>query len=191
MKIILITPPQTLDNECAIVNRMFDEGLEILHLRKPEATCGEMEDYILQIEGQYRNRIVVHSCFELIDKYNLKGAHIGLNRPMTIAGYSRHLSYSCHSIEEVKEQKPHCDYVFLSPIFNSISKQDYTAAFSAEQLIEAKAQHIIDDKVVALGGITLSNINNVRQLGFGGVALLGDVWQNDDPAARLCEYLEY
>jgi thiamine-phosphate pyrophosphorylase len=32
--------------------------------------------------------------------------------------------------------------------------------------------------VVALGGITANNLSVVKQLGFGGAALLGDVWQH-------------
>ena len=32
-------------------------------------------------------------------------------------------------------------------------------------------------KVVALGGITAANINKIKSYGFGGVALLGDVWR--------------
>ena len=30
---------------------------------------------------------------------------------------------------------------------------------------------------MALGGVTLENIPRVKELGFGGVAILGDVWQ--------------
>lgn len=72
--------------------------------------------------------------------------------------------------------KPSCDYVFLSPIFDSISKQGYKAAFTPEQ-IEA-AQGIIDQQVVALGGMSLERVPLVRGMGFGGAAFLGDVWQH-------------
>ena len=68
-------------------------------------------------------------------------------------------------------------YVFLSPIFNSISKQGYASAFTPKALFEAKQKGIINEKVVALGGITAANINKIKSYGFGGVALLGDVWR--------------
>ena len=33
-----------------------------------------------------------------------------------------------------------------------------------------------DKKVIALGGVSLANIETVKDLGFGGAALLGDIW---------------
>ena len=76
---------------------------------------------------------------------------------------------SCHSLEEVCQYKNHMDYVFLSPVFDSISKQGYRAAFSIETLEQARG--IIDEKVFALGGVTLDKITILEQLHFGGIAV--------------------
>ena len=65
----------------------------------------------------------------------------------------------------------------MSPIFVSISKHGYTAAYSHDELKEAFAKGIIDKKVIALGGITPKHIPWLETLGFGGAALLGHVWQ--------------
>jgi thiamine-phosphate pyrophosphorylase len=66
--------------------------------------------------------------------------------------------------------------VTLSPVFDSISKGGYKAGFPEEILIGAADKGFIDNKVVALGGISSSNIQSVKKLGFGGVAVLGTVW---------------
>ncbi len=84
-------------------------------------------------------------------------------------------SKSCHSLEELS-MTLHSHYVFLSPIFDSISKIDYYQGFTLEQLREAKEKNIITERVIALGGITAENIPIVRELGFGGVAVLGSLW---------------
>ena len=101
-----------------------------------------------------------------------------------------HTLHSCHTLEEVHLNKLQSDYVFLSPIFDSISKQGYKAAFTEYILRCAHRDGIIDDKVVALGGITPANARKAMTLGFGGVAVLGDIWQSADPAKRLAEYLK-
>ena len=88
------------------------------------------------------------------------------------------MSKSCHSLEEVKEWKEKCDYVSLSPIFDSISKQGYHAAFSSTEIEEASRQGIIDKKVLALGGVTFNKIDDVLRMGFGGGMILGDAWKN-------------
>ena len=87
------------------------------------------------------------------------------------------VSGSCHSFEEVLEAR-FCDYVFLSPIFDSISKAGYKQGFTSEQLQDAKERMIINERVIALGGITADNIYIVRAYGFGGVAVLGSLWGN-------------
>lgn len=189
MKIIVITPPHTVDGELCIIARLFESGLENLHLRKPDFSFSEMRDYILQIDERYRHRVVLHSHFGLVKEYGLRGAHLGLNRQLNVPHFRGTLSYSCHSIAEVSEQRARYDYVFLSPIFNSISKQGYNAAFSAEELAKAFDEGIIDKTVIALGGVTPSNFCQAKAIGFGGVALLGDIWQNVEPLSRFSEYL--
>ena len=72
------------------------------------------------------------------------------------------------------------NYVFLSPIFDSISKEGYGAAFSPEVLRDAASKQIIDNKVVALGGIEASHINALKEWHFGGAAFLGDIWNRID-----------
>lgn len=189
MKIILITRPDFFEDELPLVNDMFADGLEILHLRKPNYTFAEMENFVLSVSPRWRNRVVVHSHFELVERFGLRGAHMGVNRPLNIEGFKGTKSFSCHSLKEVETHKPECNYVFLSPIFNSISKQGYNSAFTSEDLSRAHSSGLIDHKVMALGGIDADNIDIVRRLGFGGVAVLGTVWKSQNPVEALRELL--
>ena len=65
------------------------------------------------------------------------------------------------------------DYVFLSPVFNSISKQGYEAAFTDEQLDAAARSGLLDHRVMALGGIMPECAPQLRRWHFGGGAMLG------------------
>ena len=79
--------------------------------------------------------------------------------------------------------KKMCDYVFLSPIFDSISKEGYTSAFTSESIREAAEKGIIDKRVIALGGVDENNLLQVKDFGFGGAAILGGLWNKFDPAS--------
>ena len=79
-------------------------------------------------------------------------------------------------IDELKNEKKNFTYSFLSPIFDSISKSSYTAAFDMEVLKQSAEAGVIDKKVMALGGITTENVDVIKDLGFGGVVVLGDLW---------------
>ena len=92
----------------------------------------------------------------------MKGIHLNSRNPIAPDNYSGHISASCHTLEEVQEDKKTCDYVFLSPIFDSISKEGYSSKFTPEAIREAVKADIIDKKVIALGGIDEENILRVR-----------------------------
>ena len=190
MKWITITSPEFLSGEATFIGKLFLQGLDLLHLRKPEASLEAYKQLLLQIPEQWHSRIVLHEHFELAEEYKLHGIH--LNRLCSVAPKAYHgsISCSCHTIEEVITQKDSKDYVFLSPIFDSISKVGYHAAFSPTSLKQAAMENIIDEKVIALGGITANNIPLVKEWCFGAVAFLGDIWKRmSDP--QVDEYLNH
>ena len=177
MEWIVITSPGFLQGEADFIDRLFGHGLDRLHLRKPGADIGECRRLLDGISREWLPRIVVHDNFGLCREYGLGGVHLNGRNPMAPPNHEGSVSRSCHSLEEISRYKGECDYLTLSPIFNSISKQGYMAAFEPEQLAAARDSGLIDRRVMALGGVTLENIPRVRELGFGGVAILGDVWQ--------------
>jgi len=180
MKLILITSPTYFVEEDKIITSLFEEGLDILHLRKPDTAPMFAERLLTLIPEQYHKRIVVHGHFYLKEEFRLKGIHLNLRNPNAPDHYKGHISCSCHSLEEIKERKRNYDYVFMSPVFDSISKQDYNAQYSPEEIKKAHKQGIIDKKVYALGGIDVHNIKEVKKYGFGGAAIMGAIWQKFD-----------
>ena len=172
---ITITRPDFFPGESVFISRLLASGVDIVHLRKPGATAADCARLLDELPADDRRRIVVHDFFELVGPYDLRGIHLNARRNTVPDGYKGHVSRSCHSLEEVKLYKAACDYVFLSPIFNSISKQGYASAFTDETLKQASSEGIIDRKVVALGGVTPDKISYLRRLGFGGAAMLGCV----------------
>ncbi|MCD7932912.1 MAG: thiamine phosphate synthase [Tannerellaceae bacterium] len=79
----------------------------------------------------------------------------------------------------MREQEYWCgeyEYLFLSPVFDSVSKQGYKAAFPEAQLLSTGNSGIINSRVIALGGIGKDNLEQVTAWRFGGVALIGNIW---------------
>ena len=190
MKWIIITSPEFLSGEATFISKLFSQGLDLLHLRKPEASLEAYKRLLLQIPKHWYSRIVLHEHFALAEKFGLHGIHLNRRCSQVPDSFRGSISCSCHTLEEVKKQKASKDYVFLSPIFDSISKVGYHAAFSPTLLKQAAVENVIDEKVIALGGITAKNIPLVKEWHFGGVALLGDIWKRmSDP--QVDEYLKH
>lgn len=190
MKWIIITSPEFLSGEAIFIDKLFSQGLDLLHLRKPEASLEAYKRLLLQIPKHWYSRIVLHEHFALAEKFGLHGIHLNRRCSQVPDSFRGSISCSCHTLEEVKKQKASKDYVFLSPIFDSISKVGYHAAFSPTLLKQTAIENVIDEKVIALGGITANNIPLVKEWHFGGVALLGDIWKRmSDP--QVDEYLNH
>lgn len=180
MKLVVITTPTFFIEEHNIINMLFEEGLDTLHLRKPDSEPIYCERLLSLIDNKWLGDVVVHDHFYLKDEYSLKGIHLNRRNNTVPTDYKGSLSRSCHSLDEVSKYKNKFDYMFLSPIFDSISKAGYNAGFSAEELYKAKDEHVINEKVYALGGISQDNIDIAKGLGFGGVVLFGALWKYFD-----------
>lgn len=180
MKLILLTNEEFFEEEDQIISALFEEGLDILHLRKPGADPVYSERLLTLLPDAWHRQIVVHDHFYLKEEFNLMGIHLNSRNPEPPEGYEGHLSKSLHSLEEVNAEKKHLDYMFLSPIFDSISKAGYHAAFDRTALEAGRIEGIIDRKVMALGGISLENIHEVKEYGFGGAVIKGDIWNRFD-----------
>jgi thiamine-phosphate pyrophosphorylase len=175
MKLIAITKPYCENDEAAFIRRLFESGFDIVHLRKPEADINYCRALLEQLTDEERTKIVVHDYHILYEEFSLKGIHINKNVTTLPKDYQGFKTRSCHSFEEVIKYKNDFDYVFLSPIFDSISKAGYKSAFTEDMLKEASDKGIIDEKVVALGGVTFDKIPYLKELNFGGAAMMGSL----------------
>ena len=101
--------------------------------------------------------------------------HLNRRNSLAPSGFKGTVSRSCHSIEEIRHYQS-LDYLFLSPIFRSISKEGYGSGFAMETLQQASDAGIINEKVFALGGIDLATLPLLRPFRFGGAAGLGALW---------------
>ena len=179
--IILISNPAPVNDEHEIISQLFNDGLYIFHLRKKEFQENEMRTFIENIPQKFRERIVLHSHYHLAAEFGLKGIHV----PAVYAGGmpAGTLSVSFHSPEEIQKSELPFDYCFLSPVFDSISKEGYKSRFNSDELrLFLKDRK---EKIIALGGMDEDKIETVKSLGFSGIALLGAIWQNENPVEKF------
>ena len=172
---ITVTSPSFFDGEASFIGRLLSGGADLVHLRKPGAAESDCARLLDKLTAEERKRIVIHDFFELAGPYGLHGIHLNARRGEIPYGYNGLVSRSCHSLEEVKIWKPVCSHILLSPVFDSISKHGYRAGFTPEILRRASGEGIIDEKVIALGGVTPDKLQLLHSLGFGGAAMLGYV----------------
>ena len=115
---------------------------------------------------------------------------VKMHKPFTdgqLHGLEHGKSASFHRWEEVEENYDKVDYFFLSPFFNSISKQGYQAN---SDLWDKNSIVKYADKLVALGGLEPSNMDQLKDMGVKHVSLLGYVWGGNNPLDRVSEIIK-
>jgi thiamine-phosphate pyrophosphorylase len=191
---ILITSEQDNSAEKERLLHFFKNGLQLLHVRKPEMKEKELKAWLSQFETEHLRKMVLHQHHHLADGFPLRGIHLKesfrrdlkdlsgfINRSRT-KGFT--VSTSFHDLEAVTKGASLFDYVFLGPVFSSISKKAY----------EGKGLNVGDlsQNIIALGGIESTNISRAKELGYAGVAVLGAVWLAENPLEAFVQiYNEY
>ena len=179
---ILITLPRILKNEAETLAALCGAGVSVIHIRKPEASEPEIEELLktLQALGADMSRLTIHYNEPLARKYGLGGVHLRIEELLAGAGEGLRRSCSAHGWTEAERAATDADYVFLSPLFDSISKPGYHSAIDPAEAAERLRRR--KGRIVALGGIRPANIARVRRIGFDGAAVLGAAWCADQKA---------
>ena len=197
--LVVITSPGMVPGEADYLEGLLEAGLEKLHIRKPmhrQVDSGDVQtpgdDRITLLERlapRWHARLVLHGgkeVMELAERYKVPQVHGHWYKPWLEderlpgeRGIS--LSASLHSWEEVMEVPPGAlEYVFLSPLFDSISKPGYLAG---EGLIRRPAG-VAPCGLIGLGGIDADTSGEVIRHGWDGAALLGYIWQHPEKAVE-------
>ncbi|AEV99876.1 hypothetical protein A4D02_25670 [Niastella koreensis] len=193
--IVVISHAAAVPNEAAIIQQLFAEGLEVFHLRKPEGDEQSVRQLIEAIPAKYHNRIAMHGFFHLMNEYNIHRLHFREEHRQETSkeemvqlknkGYT--LSTSVHDLPTLQRLTSLFSYAFFSPVFDSISKQQYKG-FADDDFYLREEQKPIS--VIALGGVDAGNIQSTMAMNFDGVALLGAIWKEPANAVenfKLCK----
>lgn len=192
--LILFTSEENQSAEKDQLIQFFEKGLPLLHVRKPGMTEEKLKVWLSNFEEKHLKKMVLHQHHHLAEAFSVKGIHLKesfRSKQKNLAEYIQRfhsggftLSSSFHDPENLKSEASAWDYVFLSPVFTSVSKNRY----------EGRVFNVVNlsNKVIALGGIEADKISEAKELGYAGVAVLGAVWLAENRNKAFTEiYNEY
>ncbi len=190
MKLILISPSKKLESEIGMLLNMFEQGLPTYHVRKKTFSTKQLRSYLEEIPKKYHNRIVIHTHHELALRFDLKGVYISRShRKRKIKQWfwkkwlrfrkgNLEISSGVSGLENLLDFNDRYDYMFLAPVFDSLSG-NFQSAYSDYNLLPVLKN--TQYKVIARGGVSTKTIQKAHQLGFGGVAFYTSIWKSENP----------
>ena len=193
---IIISNPTLLVGEIEIIHSLFENGLELLHVRKPEFNKLEMEVFVSAIRQEYRNQLSLHSHHQLAEAFGINRIHFTEKKrnetsEKSLKNWQKNgfiLSTSIHKMADFEKISTVFAYAFFGPVFESISKPKYVSYVDFEK--ELKQRNNNKTTLIALGGITSERIKTALKYGFDDVALLGTIWNSNNPIEnyKLCQH---
>ena len=194
---IVITNPIAIANETNTIHALFECGLELLHVRKPKYSVEKLRLFLSKVEPEFRSRLVLHQQHQVANEFGIHRIHFteGARTALDLESKNNNdgfiKSTSIHTMADFNQLDGCFEYAFLSPIYQSISKPNYKADLDAEKAIAERTN--FKTKLVALGGISIENIEKTYQLGFNDVALLGSLWNSNQPIQnfKLCQKIAH
>jgi len=177
MRLIVMTKPTFFVEEDKILATLFDAGLSLLHVNKPNAEPLYSERLLSLLPEDDYKKIVTHQHFYLKEEYGLRGIHMddACNAPLHYRGKQ---SATCNDLTVLKDMKKRFDYVLLAGAFAPVTAG--AGSFGMAQLENAAKSGLIDKHVYAYGGVTTDNMAIAKHLGFGGVVVGDELWDTFD-----------
>lgn len=146
----------------------------------------EIAKQLIPICRKHEAKLIINRKPELAKLAGADGVQLGqgsvsLGDAQNILGQGAEIGYSAHSVEEARKacESGH-SYVYLSPIFFSLSKRHGTRTPHGVQALK-DARPLVSCPLVALSGITSENIAECIMSGADGAGVIFAILHADDP----------
>lgn len=189
----ILTPPKSLYEN---MQQALEGGAKIVQLRNKTSSLEMVEEQALMLQAlckQYNALFVLNDCVQLAIKHQFDGLHIGKSDyeqlPKIREAFKGILGVSCYdSITKAKEcENLGVDYVAFGSFFPSSTKPS-SQVIALEVLLEAKQNLTIP--ICAIGGIDLSNLNEVLYYKPDLIAVISDMFCQNDIKKQASTYVQ-
>lgn len=192
----LLASLDPIENEWDILTELFEAGLEKFYLRKPGLRLEAYEKCLRNIPERFMDRLVLHEHFTIMYDYPFREIHLKTREREAFAVKNRFqrlideahnegiiCSTSVHSYDELQEIDGVMDRLWISPVFESISKPGHSSEIDWIMTLNNKS---FRSDIVALGGIHEENAHALMRKPFKEIALLGAIWKR--PATAVSNF---
>lgn len=189
----IITREEFSADESRQLKDILENFPVFIHIRKPRYPLKEYISFLNTIPEELRTNVFIHEFHEECASLGPGGLHIPvrsrslyfqkLKNLFFIPEKKFNLSFSLHEVDKNFIPDVITDFVFISPVWNSISKPGYPG-----KKISPSAFNIPSSvQRIALGGIVPENIKQTLELGYDGIAVCGWIWNSGQPVRQVEE----
>ena len=169
------------------IEEAINGGVSVVQIR--EKTADTLEFYNLalkvkEITTKYNVPLIINDRVDVALAIDADGVHVGQSdMPCDVTrkliGENKILGVSAATIDEAKKaEKDGADYIGTGAVFPTSTKDD------APNITKKDLKDIVDSiniPVVAIGGITIENANELKNTGISGLSVVSAIMSADNP----------
>ena len=180
----------------SVCKTVLENGATFLQIREKdldEETFEQEAEALKQLCAKYHIPFVVNDSVEIALDIDADGVHVGQSdikgRDIrSMIGNEKILGISAGTVEEaVAAEKAGADYIGVGAVFDTSTKKN-ARNLSMEKLKEISES--VSIPVVAIGGISASNIMELTNSGVDGVAVVSAIFAAENPGEATAKLLE-
>jgi len=179
------------DNPAEIAQKACRSGAKIIQYRDKESTKNNILNTakeIRRITSGTNTLFLINDYIDIAILCGADGVHLGqddipLRNARELTPYNFIIGYSTHSLAQaLKAQEDGADYIGIGPVFATPTKQDYVPIGLKTVELVTKSIKI---PVVAIGGLNLKNIHQLRDLGIKNFAMVREYRKNTAEVIKI------
>ena len=161
-------------------------GVTMIQLREKEMTHEAFKQEALDVQSvcqKHHVPLIINDDVELCKEIDADGVHIGqddlnLKEARKILGEDKIIGVSARTVEEaMKAKEDGADYLGVGAMFTTTTKLD-AKSVTIDKLKEIKKT--VDLPVVAIGGLSLNNIDELKEANVDGYAVVSAILKAND-----------
>ena len=185
----------SLENFLKKVETACRSGVTIIQLREKNLTTNQyyqLAKQVKEITDAYQVPLIIDDRLDICLAVDAAGLHIGDDElPVSVArqvlGPEKILGVTAKTVKRALEAETSgADYLGTGAIFPTITKEN--APITMISTLKTICQTVAIP-VVAIGGLTSENIDQLAETGIAGVAVVRDLMQAEDIEAKTQAFL--
>jgi thiamine-phosphate diphosphorylase len=183
----ILDPEQTKGRAAETVLReLLQGGIKLLQLRAkvmPAADFLQVARFTRGLTRSYNCNLIVNDRVDIALACEADGVHLGQeDLPLHAARKlvaDKLIGVSTHEVEQARQaERDGADYIGFGPMFGTTTKETGYNARGIAMLRQVR--EAVRIPIVAIGGITEGNVNEVWQAGADSAAIISDILGADD-----------
>jgi len=188
----ILDPEQTRGRATeTVLFELLDGGVTMLQLRVKSMAPRDFLDIACQTRAATRVRgcqLIINDRIDIALACDADGVHLGQDDLPLAAGRKlmgrKIVGISTHSVEQAQEaERNGADYIGFGPMFGTTTKDTGYAARGVEMLRQIRQE--VKLPIVAIGGITEQNVQQVWHGGADSAAIISDILKAEDIPSKV------